>query len=374
LVRVVDKYGDYGFVGLFVTETRRQTYVAGTAMRSLRHFCFSCRTLGMLVEQWMYEYLGRPELQVVGEVLTDLSVKRTVDWIRLVSHAPGAAIARKIVAPEIRVYGGCEANPLGVYLGAHTDKVEVLGNYASNGLFVRINSAPLALSMFDRSPAVFAAEAESLGMPLELAARDFFADAPTGTAFVLSCGFDAGDSRRMRHKQHGWQVAVEINGDPQFNLVRASADEVAVLLEQRPHLRPPQKERISRIAAHLREHYSYHVGMSESMRRYYLQSLIDRVPEGSRLILVLDHDEIRHPDGIIRPAKFVRDYNTFVRDAVRSASYVAAVAFSDAITSHGDIQKGGNHYERMVYLRVAQAIVSKLQELPARIGLNRTAA
>ena len=84
LIRVKDKYGDYGFVGFFLMVDSDKAHVSG-ALSRLMYFCFSCRTLGMLVEQWVYEHLGQPEIEVVGEVLTDLSVPRNIDWIRQVA-------------------------------------------------------------------------------------------------------------------------------------------------------------------------------------------------------------------------------------------------------------------------------------------------
>jgi len=61
-VSVRDQFGDYGIVGFYALKEKR-----------LIHFVFSCRTLGMGIEQFVYNKLGRPELTVVGEVISDLS-------------------------------------------------------------------------------------------------------------------------------------------------------------------------------------------------------------------------------------------------------------------------------------------------------------
>lgn len=52
-----DKYGDYGVVGFYAVKD-------GKAI----HLLFSCRTLGMGLEQYTYEHIGCPELEVVGDV------------------------------------------------------------------------------------------------------------------------------------------------------------------------------------------------------------------------------------------------------------------------------------------------------------------
>lgn len=71
-VYVTDKYGDYGIVGFYALNNNK-----------LEHFCFSCRTLGMGIEQFVYNHLKRPVLNIVGEVISDLSIDNIPDWITL---------------------------------------------------------------------------------------------------------------------------------------------------------------------------------------------------------------------------------------------------------------------------------------------------
>ena len=68
-VSVQDNFGDYGITGFYALKDNR-----------LIHFVFSCRTLGMGIEQYIYNHLNRPELTVVGEVVSDLSGGQP-DWI-----------------------------------------------------------------------------------------------------------------------------------------------------------------------------------------------------------------------------------------------------------------------------------------------------
>lgn len=69
-VSVQDDFGDYGIIGFYAVKEHR-----------LLHFTFSCRTLGMGIEQYVYNKLGRPELCVVGEVISDLSDTDIPGWI-----------------------------------------------------------------------------------------------------------------------------------------------------------------------------------------------------------------------------------------------------------------------------------------------------
>ena len=69
-VDVKDKFGDYGIVGFYALKNDE-----------LIHFVFSCRTLGMGIEQYVYNRLGRPQLNIVGDVISDLSSTELPGWI-----------------------------------------------------------------------------------------------------------------------------------------------------------------------------------------------------------------------------------------------------------------------------------------------------
>ena len=69
-VKVSDKFGDYGIIGFYALQDNK-----------LLHFVFSCRTLGMGIEQYVYNFLNRPELEISGEVISDLSSAEIPKWI-----------------------------------------------------------------------------------------------------------------------------------------------------------------------------------------------------------------------------------------------------------------------------------------------------
>lgn len=69
-VRVKDKFGEYGIVGFYALKDGE-----------LKHFVFSCRTLGMQIEQYIYMKLGCPELDIAGEVVSILNDSFLPPWI-----------------------------------------------------------------------------------------------------------------------------------------------------------------------------------------------------------------------------------------------------------------------------------------------------
>lgn len=98
-VSVQDRFGDYGIVGFYALKEKR-----------LLHFAFSCRTLGMGVEQYVYHLLGQPELHTVGEVVSDLSTEQAPGWI---NREGAASPAEKMNIQDLRphtvlVKGPCD--------------------------------------------------------------------------------------------------------------------------------------------------------------------------------------------------------------------------------------------------------------------------
>ncbi len=100
-VTVKDNFGDYGIIGFFSVKDNKCI-----------HFLFSCRTLGMGIEQYVYNYLGRPQLETVGEVISDISSTQMPVWINQ-SNVKAAAENNNIQMTEfdkhtVLIKGPCD--------------------------------------------------------------------------------------------------------------------------------------------------------------------------------------------------------------------------------------------------------------------------
>jgi len=69
-ITVNDKFGDYGIVGFYAIRNN-----------NLEHFLFSCRTMGLGVEQYVYANLNYPSLKVIGEVVSHVTASAAPLWI-----------------------------------------------------------------------------------------------------------------------------------------------------------------------------------------------------------------------------------------------------------------------------------------------------
>ncbi len=72
-IRARDRFGDYGIIGFYCYNTRE---------KSMEHFLFSCRVLGMGIEQYIYGKLGYPEFEVKQPVAVQLKKDMEIPWIK----------------------------------------------------------------------------------------------------------------------------------------------------------------------------------------------------------------------------------------------------------------------------------------------------
>ena len=121
-VSVTDKFGDYGIVGFYAKTGNR-----------LEHFVFSCRTLGMGIEQYVYNLLGRPELTIIGEVISDLSSTELPVWINQNNGVQSAEKMkiRKIEQHQVLIKGPCDLFQIFPYI-ADTEMFDTEFTYALN--------------------------------------------------------------------------------------------------------------------------------------------------------------------------------------------------------------------------------------------------
>lgn len=102
-VWVKDRFGDYGMVGFFAVKDNQA-----------EHFLFSCRTIGMGIEQYVYQILGCPKINVVGEVVAELGSKESLEWINATKSANETDGAELIsgAAHSVLLKGPCDMDQI----------------------------------------------------------------------------------------------------------------------------------------------------------------------------------------------------------------------------------------------------------------------
>ena len=105
-VHAWDRYGDYGVIGFI-------------ALRDVKaeHFLFSCRVLGMGIEQFCYDCFSAPDLTVIGPIAAELQKGRDVDWIQLIDEPKISWEKCGISQKRILLKGPCDIRSVLSYLG-----------------------------------------------------------------------------------------------------------------------------------------------------------------------------------------------------------------------------------------------------------------
>lgn len=138
LIHAQDRYGDYGIVGFFCVRTK----FSGT---TVHHLAFSCRTLNMGVEQWVWEYLGSPEFKAQGPLANDVkSFDEPIDWITEVSDFDANA---DVEEKRLCLVGGCDLLQVSFYCGTNRD--EYVNKQDDNGMLVRYDDVGFFLNPRD---------------------------------------------------------------------------------------------------------------------------------------------------------------------------------------------------------------------------------
>ena len=166
-----------------------------------------------------------------------------------------------------------------------------------------------------------------------------------------------------QHAHHGWELAFELASCWDVTTLPEGAFER--LVEEREGCDERTRLHLTEVARHVRRNYRTAPPMSDGRRAATLRALLEHVPVGAKLILLLDLDRQR-VQGVVQPDPRTAHYNELVRSIVREYPYAQAVGFSDFVDDDEQVQEGGNHYHRVVYLKLAERLAELIERLPRK--------
>ncbi|GAA5520516.1 HAD-IIIC family phosphatase [Aliifodinibius salicampi] len=122
-LKVKDKFGDYGIVGFVQYDLDHH---------KLTHFVFSCRILNLGVEQFVYQKLKYPDIDIKGDVAISLTEDSDIDWI---SEQLQSTDTKDSSSPELKEQdtdystkllftGSCELGSVLYYLQAYSKHIQ----------------------------------------------------------------------------------------------------------------------------------------------------------------------------------------------------------------------------------------------------------
>jgi FkbH-like protein len=347
LIRITDRYGDYGYCGFYLRKNGQ-----GDGPGRLLHYCFSCRTLGMFAEQWVFEHLGRPGLDVAGSVLTDLSQSREIDWIRLKGAGEGIAERQKPI-PEAKLRGGCEVDALSHYFAACAETYSREGSVDRGPFFILKDCAHHLVTPADPPiEADFLALAETCGFTQKDFDSEIFAPRLPGSLIVYSCWGDIREA--YRHKKTGRLLTVCLAGLYE-DVTKLSNRKIAALLA-RQNLSGADHRRIYRAVDALRQAAEFTGYLREDEVKRNLHRLFSAVPAGNKIAVLAADEFVKEKEGSAVRNPVAERYNGWLREAATLPG-IKVFAIGDYLKSE-DERSYTAHFDRIVYFRLAAAIIN----------------
>jgi FkbH-like protein len=344
LVHVTDNYGDYGFCGFYAVRTH------GT-QRHLFQFAFSCRILGMGVERWLYNHLGRPGITIQGEVLAKLDqTEPVVDWVTIGTgddQAQGKRDAFLIDSMVVR--GGCDLTAVGHYLMNSVRNLTSEFNTTRNHMSIRLDhSAVLRLGAEGVSP-----EAMKSLRAIGYTESDFDSaifSLPQGGIAVLSFAVDA-FLVTYRHKKLGFRVPFWNPDTATFGNKDMTIPDNAIMerLADKPGPLVAAWEMLT--------NYVFEGYISAEMFKENLTITLDRLGPGVRVFVLGPNDHFVQR-GELTYAERHFEQNVWIKDVLKAYPNAQYVNVRNYIRNESEVLGNVDHFDRSVYYRIYEGLMA----------------
>ena len=342
-----DRFGDYGIIGFFCYNIRE---------KKMEHFLFSCRVLGMGIEQFIYGKLGFPDFEVKEPVSVRLSKDIVVDWIR---EEEGIEVTIDPVENNrirILLKGPCDLDSIEPYLsgGSITSEFNFInqmgfvttGQNHSMHIWESAHMSDEEISdMIKDVPFIIKEDFET----------KLFTDAYHVICFSMLTDLSAG---LYRNKSTGNYISFASCNHP---LTDPEMQKKFISGEIQNHNFPFTREIIDNFT---RDWEFVGITPIDLLLRN-LDYIYDHV-KGKPIIILLLGSEKEYQgyneefDGL---ADIYRDINPIIQEFAEDHERVRTINVTDFIHSQDDFGDCINHFSRNVYYKIAGEIVRYINEL-----------
>ena len=307
-------------------------------------FAFSCRVLGMGVEQWVYDMLGRPKFEIVGEVLSQLDF--TPDWINKTADRDSNG-AETSALPDVRIRGGCELEILEHFFRAEakSTKSEVVG---PRGRYVamRNHSSLLAHALRGLSPEQ-STSFRQLGFGPEDLRSAFFENCPAGSLLVFSPTADA-FYPVYQHRTNGLRTPVNILhlGDPE-----GKGAEVVEYYFDSQNLDENERRAFAGMKTTLAADFIRAVADWDRVLVDDYRTILQNSPKDSLLVVLLPNSVMIN-NGNVEENQIQTQLNDLFRNCVAPTANIVFIEMRELVDPATEIVDTFIHYRRSVYFRL----------------------
>lgn len=346
-VHVWDKFGDYGIVGFYCVN--RQEH-------KVEHFLFSCRILGMRVEQYVYGKIGYPEFEPVQPVVGMLEKNVCIPWISEGMHDDYEAHTACDNRVKILIKGPCDMSAIESYLIG--GKITTEFNYVNEEGFITTGQNH-SMNIWE-SAVCSEEEIDDILAEVPFITKGDFETMIFKKEYHVICYSLLPDCHAglYRSKRTGRYITF---GSDNFDLTDESnmAGYIDGTITNHGFLFNEQ------IIREFSKNWEFVGNTSEEDLLRNLQYIYDNAP-GNPVFILLLGSEIEYEGGNAEFAnhaghhkKINRLVNSFAADKER----VKIINMTDFIKSQDDYEDCINHFSRNVYYDLAAAVVSCINGL-----------
>ena len=336
-----DKFGDYGIIGFYSLNTRT---------RHLEHFLFSCRILGVGVDQYIYQKLDFPSLNIIGNVSNKLVCEHTVDWIQESNER--CSTDNKLMAQtqyNILFKGPCDLESVIPYLNASNIDTEFIHTNPNEPTTVAQQCFTHIVESH-KFPKKYCDEI--LKQVPVLSSMDFDTNMFTKDYdFVFLSTLLEGQIAIYKHKKDGYYICY---GNTNYPFTDSKSWKHLLSKEQNYEVYFTKE-----LLKELSMNFEY-IGLPSPEN--VLENVIyirQHLPNKTKLFLILGSEtDCNHATtpGLENAAQSYRAINKLLKDKLSGYDNIGFVDINDFITSQNDFTDCTNHYVRNVYFKMANHI------------------
>lgn len=316
-VSVTDKYGDYGIVGFYALRNGKA-----------EHFVFSCRTMGQMIEQWVYAQLGFPQLEVVGEVRTQLNTIDCPGWINqdIVSDDIKNERQKDVGSCKILVKGPCD-------LSNSLSYIHSSGNIVSE--FTYVDNRGKVIDTYNHS-----AHIRGLQEYSEADNQMLLADCPYIDPAMLHGTFFTGNYD---------VIFLSSLLESSYNVYRRKGTNVRVVMNSYNNYLESDETFLSKYEL---------LGMtSPEEYRQFLTDCLSWLPKKTVICVILGATF-----GNSEEAQRHKALNDTVKSLASTEPRIRFIDVDDFAKNASDFTDGLNHYQTRVYYEIAQSMIRIVRE------------
>nr|WP_252353985.1 HAD-IIIC family phosphatase [Acetobacter sp. P5B1] len=347
-VKVSDAYGNYGICGFYLS--RKKEFL---------HFLFSCRTMNMGVEQFVWRKLGERYVPIQGKVGASLDVP-VVDWISVVEDADkteeiSSASARQ---KKVCIRGACDLMMTSNFLRTRLDTIEEF-NYPYDEWEVVTTPRIIALHKDLKNLQNREIISQLPGIPANR--FDSAVISEEADVYVLSFsqesfhGLYCSRTTGMIMPFGTYHFPYYLPGGPKEKFDYTSLSYEDVLSSGMKNVSKEQW-------AFFKKEFEFIGGFNKELFIQDLRYLFNRLINTDKKVIILGLNEKIGRDWQI--LSFFAEINAIVRPLVNQYGF-CYIEMTDFVSSEDDLAQdgvlGGAHFNRSVYKAVADKILNEIE-------------